>query len=97
MAGSGSGSAGSAAPPPAPAIAASAPPSAAELDKAKATFERVCSGCHDANDVKNSPPKTKEETRALIQRMIDHEAAIKPEEVQQVAAYLDAEFVNKMK
>lgn len=93
--------AGSGAAPPAPAPApAPAPRPAKKLDLtlAKKTYEEVCSQCHDLDEVTKAPPKTKAESRAMIQRMIkENEAEMTAAQIELVAAWLETEFVAKRK
>ncbi len=46
---------------------------AAQFDekKAQATYETVCSQCHELSDVDKAPPRTAEEVSSVIKRMID--------------------------
>ncbi len=77
---------------------APAPDKPVDLAAAKKTYEDVCSQCHDLDEITKAPPKTAEESRAMIQRMIkENEAELTAEQIEQVAAWLDAEFVAKKK
>jgi cytochrome c5 len=69
-----------------------------DLPKAKKTYEEVCSQCHELGEITKAPPKTTADSRAMIQRMIkDNEAELTAEQIELVAAWLDAEFVAKKK
>ncbi len=69
-----------------------------DLVKAKKTYEDVCSQCHELSEIVKAPPKTTVESRAMIQRMIkDNDAELKPDQVELVAAWLEAEYVAKKK
>ena len=69
-----------------------------DLVKAKKTYEDVCSQCHELSEIVKAPPKTTAESRAMIQRMIkDNDAELKPDQIELVAAWLDAEYVEKRK
>jgi mono/diheme cytochrome c family protein len=82
----------------APATDATAPEPKIDLAAAKKTYEEVCSQCHDLDEITTAPPTTMEESRAMIQRMIkDNEAELTAGQIEQVAAWLDAEFVAKRK
>jgi mono/diheme cytochrome c family protein len=73
-----------------------APPKAIDLAKAKATYEEVCSQCHELAEITKAPPKTAAESRAMIERMIKgNEAELTADQIELVAAWLDAEFVTK--
>lgn len=89
--------AGSGAAPPAPAPApAPRPAKKLDLTLAKKTYEEVCSQCHDLDEVTKAPPRTKAESRAMIQRMIKvNEAEMTAAQIELVAAWLEAEFVAK--
>lgn len=80
---------------PTPAIVA---PVAAAIDlkKAKATYEAVCTQCHELSDIENAPPTTAQDTRDMIERMIrENEAELTVEEITLCAAWLDATYVTK--
>jgi mono/diheme cytochrome c family protein len=80
----------------APAGAAPPPARKVDLAAAKKTYEEVCSQCHELDEIAKAPPRTKKESREMIQRMIeDNEAELTPAQIEQVAAWLDAEFVAK--
>jgi mono/diheme cytochrome c family protein len=69
---------------------------AVDLAKAKQTYEKACSQCHDLSDVDAQPPKTASESASLIQRMVtENEATFTTAEIRDIAAYLDAHFVDK--
>jgi mono/diheme cytochrome c family protein len=80
-----------------PAPEAAPPPAAAiDLAKAKATYEAICMQCHELSDVDAAPPKTAEDTREMIERMIkENEAELTAEEITLVAAWLDSKYVIK--
>jgi mono/diheme cytochrome c family protein len=66
--------------------------------KAKATFERVCSGCHDASDVDDDPPRTMAAVSKLVQRMIEeNEMEATKDEIRLIEAYLNAQYVQTKK
>ena len=71
-------------------------PVAVDLALAKKTYEDVCSQCHDLDEVAKAPPRTMQASRDMIQRMIkDNEADLTAQQLELVAAWLDAEFVTK--
>lgn len=72
--------AGVAAPPPSDAGAATTPPppkpeppAPPPIDpaRARATFERVCSQCHETADVDGNPPRTRAQVNAVVRRMVE--------------------------
>lgn len=76
------------------------PPPARKIDLAvaKTTYEEVCSQCHGLEEITKAPPKTAEESRGMIQRMIkDNEAELTADQIELVTAWLQAEFVEKQK
>jgi len=87
------------------AVAADAPPAPAvtetaaapiDLKKAKATYEAVCTQCHELSDIEAAPPTTPQDTRDMIERMIrENEAELTVEEITLCAAWLDATYVTK--
>lgn len=81
----------------APASANVAPTAAPiDLKKAKATYEAVCTQCHELSDIEAAPPKTAQDTRDMIERMIrENEAELTVEEITLCAAWLDATYVSK--
>lgn len=67
-----------------------------DLARAKATYDEVCSQCHELSEVDKAPPTTHGETREMVQRMIkENEADLTSEQIKLVAAWLDAHFVDK--
>lgn len=69
-----------------------------DLAKAKQAYEEVCAQCHELTEVTKAPPKTVAESRAMIERMIkENEAEMTADQIELVAAWLDAEFVAKAK
>jgi mono/diheme cytochrome c family protein len=76
------------------------PPPAKKIDLAvaKKTYEETCSQCHGLEEITKAPPKTAEESRGMIQRMIkDNEAELTADQIELVTAWLQAEFVEKQK
>jgi mono/diheme cytochrome c family protein len=76
-----------------------APPEGApaiDLAKAKAVFDKECSQCHDTKNVDDSPPKTAEEAKALVERMVkDNDAKIGADDIKLITAYITAHYVEK--
>ncbi len=63
---------------------------------ARVTFEQACSQCHDTKDVDGSPPKSAQDSLALVERMIkENDAKISAPDIQVVSAYLTARYVDK--
>lgn len=50
---------------------ATTPAAGFDEKKAQATYETVCSQCHELADIDNNPPKSAEEVAAVIKRMVD--------------------------
>ena len=71
-----------------------APPAAIDEKLAQATFERVCSQCHELSDVEKTPPRSAEESAALIKRMIDdNDMQAEKSELQLIEFYLNKKYV----
>jgi mono/diheme cytochrome c family protein len=66
-----------------------------DLAKAKASYEDLCSQCHELSDVDDEPPTTIAETKELITRMVDNGMEAEPAELKAIEAYLLETFVNK--
>ena len=69
--------------------------SAAPIDEAQAlaTFERVCSQCHELADIEKNPPHTADEVAAVIKRMIDdNDMQAEKIELQQIEWYMTKKF-----
>jgi mono/diheme cytochrome c family protein len=75
-----------------------APAQQIDLAVARKTYEDACSQCHELEDINKAPPKTAEESRAMIQRMIkENEAELTAAQIELIAAWLDAAFVAQQK
>jgi mono/diheme cytochrome c family protein len=75
-----------------------APAKAIDLALARKTYEDACSQCHELDEITKAPPRTQDESRAMIQRMIkENEAELTPDQIELIAAWLDAELVAKQK
>jgi mono/diheme cytochrome c family protein len=72
----------------------SRPPVAIDLTTAKKTFETRCVQCHELSDVSDSPPKTAEQTKALVARMVKNGMKAQPDEIDQIVFYLNATYVK---
>ena len=58
-----------------------------------ATFERVCSQCHELADIEKNPPHTADEVAAVIKRMIDdNDMQAEKIELQQIEWYMTKKF-----
>lgn len=66
-----------------------------DLDKAKSTFETVCSLCHSPQQVENAPPKTTDEAIALVQRMVGNGLTASQEDLDQVIFYLTKTYAKQ--
>ncbi len=89
--GSGSGTTPATTPTPTPT-----PRPTVDLAKAKATYENVCSQCHELSDVDADPPRSRREAERLVRRMIaENDAEMSAAEVRLVVAYLEAKFARK--
>ncbi|MBK9756983.1 MAG: hypothetical protein IPO88_26505 [Nannocystis sp.] len=67
----------------------------APIDEAQAlaTFERVCSQCHELADIEKNPPHTADEVAAVIKRMIDeNDMQAEKTELQQIEWYMTKKF-----
>ncbi len=81
---------------PAGTDAVAPPATKPDLTKARATYEEVCSQCHELADVDKAPPRTAVDARTMIHRMIEtNEAELTAEQIEDVAAWLEATYVNK--
>lgn len=79
-----------------PAAVRPAAAPAMDMAKAKASYERVCSQCHELSDVDADPPRSTSEARSLVLRMIkENDAKMSRTEIRLVTAWLIAHFVNK--
>ena len=63
-------------------------------EAAKALFSELCSQCHDLSEVDNAPPASKEDTRALIARMIENGLYIEEDQIQIVTRYLNETYTH---
>jgi len=67
-----------------------------DLAKAKTVFQMQCSQCHETKNVDDSPPKTADEAKALVQRMVaDNDAKIGADDIVLIAGYITAHYVDK--
>lgn len=65
--------------------------------KARATFERKCSQCHELSEVDANPPRSKSGARALIRRMIEeNELVLARRDFDLILWWLDAHYVRKV-
>ena len=78
------------APPPTPAARP-----ALDLARAKKTFLRACSQCHDASDVDTSPPHSSRQARALIKRMVENGLEASRKDLDLIRFYLVETYVKK--
>lgn len=68
---------------------------ALNLSEAKNVFEKTCSGCHVLGKVEQKPPRSEQETRELIIKMVDEGLDALPTEIEQIAFYLTATYAKK--
>lgn len=72
------------------------PPVKPALDpkRARAAFERKCSGCHETSDVDAKPPKSNAEVRSLIRRMIGNGLKASRRDLDLINWWLEAHYVQ---
>jgi mono/diheme cytochrome c family protein len=76
--------------------APAAPAPAFDHERARSTFEKVCSQCHELSDVDEEPPTSADEARALIARMVDENGLeASKEELALVEGWLNEKYVKK--
>ena len=61
--------------------------------EAKVLFEDKCSQCHPLTDVEDYPPRSEEETTAVITRMIEHGLYLEEAEIEQIARYINENYL----
>lgn len=69
-------------------------PAAYDLVGTRATFERVCSQCHETEDVEFEPPTSSEEVTSLVDRMIENGLEAEPQDLAAVRWYLTQTYVK---
>ncbi len=81
-----------------PAPAPSKPaPRTIDPARARTTFQRKCSQCHELSDIDANPPSSKSGARALIRRMIDeNELVLSRRDFDLILWWLDAHYVRKV-
>ena len=62
-------------------------------DEAKVLFDDKCSQCHPTTDVDDYPPRTKEETTEVINRMIEHGLYLEEKEIEIITRYVNDNYV----
>jgi mono/diheme cytochrome c family protein len=72
-------------------------PSVAAVDpvRAKAMFDRKCSGCHEIADIDAKPPKSRAQVNALVARMIVNGLEASRRDLDLIRWYLDAHYVKQ--
>lgn len=66
-----------------------------DVAKAKATFVKVCSQCHAETDVDGSPPKTVEDAKSVVERMVtQNDAKIAADDIATIEEYLRVTYVK---
>jgi mono/diheme cytochrome c family protein len=68
--------------------------STSSLEDAKRIFQSKCSQCHDLKQVDDSPPKTDQEVRNLVSRMVGEGLSGTPEELAAIMWYLGQQYVR---
>jgi cytochrome c len=62
---------------------------------AEELFEQKCSQCHSHNEVRLTPPGTRAETIALVQRMVGNGLAASEAELEAIIRYLNITYVKQ--
>jgi mono/diheme cytochrome c family protein len=64
------------------------------LGDAKRIFQSKCSQCHDLKQVDDSPPKSDQQVRNLVARMVAEGLSGTPEELAAIMWYLGKQYVR---
>lgn len=64
-------------------------------NKARQVFQDECSLCHELSDIDANPPRTVEDIDPLIQRMIENDMEVAPEDLKLIKWYLLKHYVAK--
>lgn len=74
---------------------ATAPP-APEPDpkRAKAVYQRRCSGCHELSEVAQNPPRSRAAVKTLVRRMVDNGLEASRSELALITWWLEREYVR---
>jgi mono/diheme cytochrome c family protein len=64
------------------------------LEDAKRIFQSKCSQCHDLKQIDDSPPRTDQEIRNLVSRMVGEGLSGTPEELAAIIWYLGTKYVR---
>jgi mono/diheme cytochrome c family protein len=64
------------------------------LADAKQIFQSKCSQCHDLKQIDDSPPKTAQQVRTLVSRMVGEGLSGTPEELAAIMWYLGTKYVR---
>ena len=75
---------------------AASPPAAPEPDpkRAKATYQRRCSGCHELSEVAQNPPRSRAAVKTLVRRMVDNGLEASRSELALITWWLEREYVR---
>ena len=65
-----------------------------DADRAKNLFEQKCSQCHEHEQIMQSPPETRSDTIALVQRMVGNGLTASESELNTIIQYLVATYVK---
>lgn len=81
------------------AIVVNPPPPVPAIDpaRAKATFERKCSGCHELADIDAKPPTTRAQVNVLVARMIENGLEASRHDLELIRWWLAAHYVEHAK
>lgn len=77
-----------------PPLSVTPPKPSVDPQKARAVFERKCSGCHEVSDVDGSPPTSVGEVRSLIKRMTENGLKASRNELTLISWWLEAHYVQ---
>lgn len=71
-------------------------PAAPEPDprRAKATYQRRCSGCHELSEVAQNPPRSRTAVRSLVRRMVENGMEASRSELALITWWLEREYVR---
>jgi cytochrome c5 len=64
------------------------------FEGAKRIFQSKCSQCHDLKQIDDSPPKTDQQVRSLVSRMVGEGLSGTPEELAAIMWYLGTKYVR---
>ncbi|MEZ4403225.1 MAG: hypothetical protein R3B06_24585 [Kofleriaceae bacterium] len=62
--------------------------------RAKAAYQRRCTGCHELSEVSQSPPRSRAAVRSLVRRMVDNGMEASRSELTLITWWLEREYVR---